>query len=141
MQEWSSKLHDSGKARHYRYFMPNFGLASYIKFDLPLKFRISLSKLRCSAHNLIVETGRHSNLDYVNGICRLCNLNKIEDEFHFVMECPFYSDIRNNHLPKLLNTNMSLETFYTCFMDKKHFKISNLSSYIFYAFEHREMRV
>ena len=24
VQEWSSKLHDSGKARHYRYIMPNF---------------------------------------------------------------------------------------------------------------------
>ena len=103
--------------------MPNFGLASYLKFDLSLKFRISLSKLRCSAHNLLVETGRLSNLDYENRICRLCNLNKIEDDFHCVMECPFYSDIRNNHLPTLLNTNMSLETIYssiTCFMCKRN---------------------
>ena len=120
MHEWSSKLYDSGKARHNRYIMPNFGLASYIKFDLPLKFRISLSKLRCSAHNLLVETGRHSNLDYENRICRLCNLNKIEDEFHFVTECPFYSDIRNTHMPTLLNTNMSLETFYNLFHGQKN---------------------
>ena len=137
VQDWSSKLHDAGKARHYRYIMPYFGLASYIKFDLHLKFRISLSKLRCSAHNLLVETGRHSNSDYENRICRLCNLNKIEDTFHFVMECPFYSDIRNTHLPTLLNTNMSLETFYNLFHGQKEL-ISNLSRYIFYAFEHRD---
>ena len=102
VQDWSLKLHNSGKDRHYRYIMPNFGLVRYIKFDLPLKLRISLSKLRCSAHNLLVETGRHSSLYYENRICRLSNLNKIEDEFHFVMECLFYSDIRDNHLPTLL---------------------------------------
>ena len=51
IQDWSSKLIDSGTARHYLYIMPNFGLAGYIKYDLPLKFRISLSKLRCSAHS------------------------------------------------------------------------------------------
>ena len=56
VQNWSSKIIDSGKARHYRCIMPNFGLAGYIKYDLPLKFRISISKLPCSAHNLIVET-------------------------------------------------------------------------------------
>ena len=53
------------------------------------------------------------------------------------MECPFYSDIRNNHLPTLLNTNMSLETFYNLFHGQKEL-ISNLSRYIFYAFEHRD---
>ena len=31
VQDWSSKIIDSGKARHYWYIMPNFGLAGYIK--------------------------------------------------------------------------------------------------------------
>ena len=30
IQDWSSKLNDSGKAGHYKYIMPNFRLACYI---------------------------------------------------------------------------------------------------------------
>ena len=86
IQDLSSKLNDSDKARHYKYTMSNFRLVCYIMYDIPLKFRIALSKLRCSTHNLSVETGRHSNIAYENRICKLCNLAKIEDEYHFIME-------------------------------------------------------
>ena len=74
IQDWLSKLNDSGKARHYKYVMPIFGLACCIMYDIPLKFRIALSKLRCSNHNLLVETGRHSNIACENRIRKLCNL-------------------------------------------------------------------
>ena len=35
------KIGNSGKGRHYRYSMQNFGLAGYIKYDLPLKLEFS----------------------------------------------------------------------------------------------------
>ena len=78
--------------------MPNFGLATYIKHDLPLKFSIALSKLRCSVHTLLVETGRHNNIEYENGICILCDLSKVKDEYYFTVECPFYEDLRCTYL-------------------------------------------
>ena len=71
---------------------------------------------------------------------RLCNLNKIEDKFHFVMECPFYRDIKITICQHYLITNMSLETINNLFHGQKEL-ISNLSRYIFYAFEHRDEQV
>ncbi|MEW8545659.1 MAG: reverse transcriptase family protein [Candidatus Thiodiazotropha sp.] len=136
IQDWSSKLNESGKARHYRYIMPNFGLATYLKYNLPLKFRIPLSKLRCSVHNLLVETGRHKNIDYENRICVLCNSANIEDEFHFVMICPFYEDLRISFLSNMSHLHFTLEKFYDLFNGERGL-VLGLSKYIYYAFERR----
>ena len=116
--------------------MPTFGLANYLKFDIPLKFRISLSKLRCSAHDLMVETGRHNDMNYETRICKLCSLSKVEDEFHFIMECPFYCNLRRKYLPTLMETTLTLESFYNLFCMPKEV-ISDLSKFIHYAFKHR----
>jgi predicted house-cleaning noncanonical NTP pyrophosphatase (MazG superfamily) len=47
----------------------------------------------------MIEKGRYSNLKPEDRICKLCNKNEVEDEFHFVMKCSFYKDLRS----KLLN--------------------------------------
>ena len=47
-------------------------------------------KLRISAHKLTVETGRYcryNNTPYNDRICKLCNLNEVGDERHFLMSC------------------------------------------------------
>ena len=33
-------------------------------------------------------------------VCTLCDHNKMEDEFHFILKCPFYSDIRKMYTKK-----------------------------------------
>ena len=60
-----------------------------------------MSRLRLSSHQLKIKTGSYSlnrierNLRY----CTLCNSNDIEDEFHFVIICSCYMNIRK-HLIK-----------------------------------------
>ena len=59
------------------------------------KYRKSLCKLRLFSHRLEVETGRWTKpnkilLDYRK--CMICNV--LEDEFHFVLECCLYKDLR-----------------------------------------------
>jgi len=56
-----------------------------------------LAKLRLSSHTLNVEIGRHNIIDRH---CIRCNLNDIEDEFHFVLICPDYVNLRNAYIPK-----------------------------------------
>ena len=78
----------SGKTRHYRFIMPALQVANYIHYDIPLKFRNCLSKLRWSVHSLNVETGRHRGIIYEQRLCLLCDLHEIEDGFHFILSCP-----------------------------------------------------
>ena len=64
-----------------------------------------LSKYRLSAHSLSIETGRYHHIDRNNRICSLCNMNILEDEYHFVLVCPFYSTIRDKYIkPYYYNT-------------------------------------
>ena len=60
--------------------------------------RRSFSKLRISAHSLMIEKGHHFSpkIQPQDRLCKLCNLNDIEDEFHFIMKCPFYNNLRFN---------------------------------------------
>ena len=51
--------------------------------------------IRCSAHKLIIEEGRYRNIDSNRRLCIKCSMNVIENEFHFVLVCPFYRQLRN----------------------------------------------
>ena len=65
------------------------------KGNSKLKHRKMLTKFRCSDHNLMIETGRHKQLKIEERICKSCHLRKIEDEIHFLLECPTYDNINN----------------------------------------------
>ena len=59
-----------------------------------------MSQLRCGILPLRIETGRFLNEKYEERICKFCNTSKVEDESHFVFECPFYKTERNAFLLK-----------------------------------------
>ena len=60
------------------------------------KLRKSLTRFRCVSHKLYIETGRHGNSkrERQERICMYCNLNDIEDEYHFLLVCPLYKEDR-----------------------------------------------
>ena len=47
------------------------------------------------------SSGNYSKLEKENRICKLCNLRLVEDEFHFLLKCPLYSDIRHNFIDNI----------------------------------------
>ena len=52
-----------------------------------------------SSHNLAIEQGRHTNTPINNRHCKLCH-SDIEDDFHFVLKCPHFHDIRRKYVMK-----------------------------------------
>ena len=56
--------------------------------------RKTLSELRISAHKLEIEKGRYLNINRNERICKNCKLGVVEDEAHFILECPVYSEHR-----------------------------------------------
>ena len=53
------------------------------------KYRFALTKFRLSSHQLEIETGKGKQpvkIPISDCKCKLCNT--IEDEFHFLLECP-----------------------------------------------------
>ena len=54
---------------------------SYLEIARNAKDRISMTKFRLSNHLLMIEKGRHQNLEWHDRICPLCPL--VEDEIDF----------------------------------------------------------
>jgi len=49
-------------------------------------------------HRLEIECGRYRNIPISEGLCKMCNLGKTEDEIHFMLECPKYDTIKSIYL-------------------------------------------
>ena len=71
-------------------------------------YRNAVAKLRLSAHNLLIEIGRHRNIIRNERICLLCTLNEVEDEYHFLLICPAYNELRHLYLKKYYYNSPSM---------------------------------
>ena len=47
-----------------------------------------LTKFRISAHDHEIEKGRHFNIPSDKRYCKLCKNDTVEDEIHFLLQCP-----------------------------------------------------
>ena len=56
-------------------------------------FQENIAKLRISSHKLKIEKGRYDNIPRDERLCSLYNCNGIEDETHFLVDCPSFSSI------------------------------------------------
>ena len=91
------------KLRSYTKFKKHFCLENYV-LQLPLNTRKNLTKLRISAHNLAIETGRYTKPQKTPIEKRTCfHCNKVEDEHHFIFDCELYATERNNFSKCLQN--------------------------------------
>ena len=61
------------------------------------------TKFRLSNHVLLIEKGRHSNIDKSQRFCPFCP-NTIETEHHFLLYCKTYTIGRDNLFGKLAHT-------------------------------------
>ena len=103
------------------------------KITLLNKYKFALSRFRLSSHNLALETGRYYNIPKENRICTFCNMNKIESEYHFLLVCPLYAELRRQYLPQYYSRWPSITKFKNLMQSKSERVIKRLSKYIFFA--------
>ena len=53
-------------------------------------------KFRCSYHTLMIDTGRHKKIGLEERTYKMCSQKRIEDERHFLLECPAYNKVRKS---------------------------------------------
>ena len=87
------------KLRQYSHFKKLFKLESYLTNIKNHLHRKAFCQFRISVHSLMFEIGRYCNIPDEQRLCRLCEMNKVESEHHFIFESSYYSDLRNQ-LPK-----------------------------------------
>ena len=118
-------------------------IKSEFKFEEYLKIlngkpRILMSKFRCSSYKLMIEQGRYMNIERNMGICKNCNSGIVEDEYHVLLACPAYRDLRQKYFKKFFYTWPSSNKFKILMTTKSTNVIKNVAQYIVKAFERRQ---
>ena len=137
LQECFAKMSLSNKCLFYRMFKCNLDPEMYLSCVNVKKFRIALSRFRCSSHDLFIESGRYKNVSREKRICKLCNLRQVEDEYHFLLICPIYSSIRNLYIKKYYFVYPNQYKFAALMNNRNHNVLQNLSMFIYYAMKYR----
>ena len=108
---WQNTLQHSQKLEFYRSFKTDHTTSSYLELTRGTAGRRALAtvKLRISNHELMIEIGRYNQTTKDNRHCLFCGCSLIEDEAHFLFQCPTYSMIRNKfyHKVKTLIPNIT----------------------------------
>ena len=99
LQYFYSELSTCPKLITYNKIKREFIREKYLDCVTNDKVRIALSRFRCSAHNLAIEEGRYRNIERNQRFYTRCNTNVVKNEYHFMLVCPLYRDIRNEILP------------------------------------------
>ena len=75
---------------------------SYLQYNINCDMRAALSKIRLSSHTFMVERGRWSKpkIEYIDRKCILCIKNDIQDEYHILMICPYFKELRHKYINK-----------------------------------------
>ena len=138
--EWRSLLFKSSRLYMYKEIKMEFSLEFYLKEIKDKAYRNVLSQFRCVSHNLAIETGRHGpvNVERSRRLCKYCNLQDIEDEYHFLLICPLYRELRSKYIDSYYWKSPSM---YKCISLLKMEKLSvlkNVAQYLLNAFELRK---
>ena len=147
IQNWSDGIHNLDQnpiTRTYSIFKHNFGMESYLDKISNFKYRRAITKLRVSSHDLMIEKGRHHTLklDIEKRLCLTCGI--VEDEIHFLVVCPLYSEKRAEFYDKInmdmnLIKNVNSDTIFYLLMNlrsKNH--LEKLGEFIYSSFnKHR----
>ena len=83
------------KLRSYVQFKQHVFTENYINLNLNREQRLILAQVHCGTLPLKIETGRFVGTPKENCLCDICNNGQVEDEFHFILHCEFYSNERN----------------------------------------------
>ena len=128
------------KLRTYALFKTTPGFEKYLDEITCVKERTALTKFRISNSVLMIEKGRHQNIDKNLRFCPFCK-DQVEDEKHFLLECPVYKFIRSDLYKEVKRVNASIcnqpysYRFLTLMRDTN---TAPVSRFIFKAMELRE---
>ena len=101
-----------------------------------MRFRMACSDLEVNSGRL----GRNGDKRPRHGrVCRCCNLNVVEDELHFLFDCPVYDELRTSRFSHLFETDYARQHNIRMFMNSSCNQLE-IAMLLNDMFEHRKLR-
>ncbi|CAC5397978.1 unnamed protein product [Mytilus coruscus] len=101
---WNDNIQQVSKLRTYITFKSAFNQEQYVKINLTKVESSHLAQFRCGILPLRIETGRYIGERPEERLCKFCTADVTETETHLLLDCAFYSDIREHVFGELLLT-------------------------------------
>ena len=121
-EEWKRDISNKPKLRKYITLKENFAIPNYVSTLLPKPHRSISAQFCCGIVPLRVETGRRQRVrDETTGqtrslkleerVCSICSSGEVEDEYHFLLKCDVFSDIRVHYINNIMRNNADFINF------------------------------
>ena len=136
-QQWTGNLSLKPKLRTYVLFKSMLEPEKYLDLHCNQKVIQIFTCFRCSVLPLAIEEGRRQNIDVSARLCKFCTKKVIEDEYHFLLECSTYSDLRKEYLPEESFAHPNLYKFVKLMRSNDSEEILNLCNFLYKAFKRR----
>ena len=125
-QSWYSNINNSNWLETYCLFKHEFIFESYLDQIRDSRFRIWLTRLA-------IEKCRHQNIARQERVCNNCTMSVLETEYHYVLICPKFYNLRTNYIKIYYYTWPTLHKLTQLLSSKSNITVQNLSKVIFFA--------
>ena len=116
--------------------MAHFRFQPYLNVCGITKFRYYLTRLCVSSHRLYIESGRWANpVPVEDKKCNICY--SLEDEYHFLLECSLYTDLRCQYIPRYFRFRPNMQKLIELVTNENSVIIKHFGIYVCKAFELR----
>lgn len=136
-QSWYSNINNSQRLSAYSRFKHSFNLEPYLDIIYDRKYKIALSRFRLSSHRLEIERGRYLNIPRMERKCKFCSQNTLENEYHFLLICPLYKDLRKKFLKPFYCSWPTLNKFDSLMSTTNKTELINLAKYVYFSMKLR----
>ena len=102
--EGLSFFENSSKCNLYQSIHAGHNMQFYLNRPVNSLYKTCITRYRINYHVHVsnIESYKYCNIVRNERICTMCNTKTVEDEYHFILECDRYTDIRCKYIKKKL---------------------------------------
>ena len=131
-QNWHNRLNSSTLLKYQSAFKSLLEPEMYILELTPQKDLIRfLCKFRCLSHKLKIQQRRYyEDVDEKLIKCSKCSYDVVEDEYHFLLVCPYYTESRKHFISSYYYKYPTKEKFNMLLATKDVQQLRNIALYL-----------
>ena len=129
IQEWNKKANVSSKGKQYLLYKDNLNFEKYL-INVSKFYYSKIIKYRTGNHRLPVETGRWGDIPLNERKCKICTIDDIGDEYHYLFTCDYFANDRKLYLKPYFYVKPNIRKYRELFTSTNEATLIKLSKFV-----------
>ena len=125
---WSDTVFNNDACINYRAMTLVKRTQNYV-LKLPKYYVYAMCKLKCVNHHMPHLIGRYAKSSIDDRKCKICQLNEVGDEFHYLFNCTFFSAQRARYMMRYYYTRPNMYKMTQLFESSDFTEMLNLAKF------------